>query len=150
VKILFLCTANVCRSPLAEGYLTSLLKSKKDQNIQVMSAGIMAFSGAPAFECAVGVGRTFGFDLSQHRARQFTLQMGQEADQILCMETWQAARVMNTHPGIADKVKLLGSYHPAAQRLLQINDPRSFTIADTIKTFELIRASVDSILIKLA
>jgi protein-tyrosine phosphatase len=150
VKILFLCTANVCRSPLAEGYLFSQLKGDKDSPIQVASAGIMAFPGAPAFECSVHVGRTFGFDLSQHRARQFDLQMGQEADHILCMETWQAARVMNTHPGIADKVKLLGSYHPSAQRLLQINDPRTFTIADTIKTFELIRVSVDSILTKLA
>ena len=150
MKILFLCTANVCRSPLAEGYLASLLRGKKDPAIQVASAGIMAFPGAPAFECAVGVGRTFGFDLSHHRARQFSLQMGQEADQILCMETWQAARVMTLHPSLADKVKLLGSYHPAAQRLLQINDPRAFTVAETVKTFELIRASVDSIITKLA
>lgn len=148
-KILFICTANVCRSPLAEGYFRYLLEANRQPEIEVSSAGILALSGARAFPCAVSVAENFGFDLSGHTARRLTMEVAEEADLILCMETWQAGSVIDIDPKFMGKVQLLGSHHPGSNRLFQIPDPRSFTVQETAKTFDLIRPSVETVLQKL-
>jgi len=93
MKVLFICTANVCRSPLAEGYLKRLLKENPLQDVQVESAGVIALHGSSAYECAIEVARQTGFDLKGHTARQITAEMAEATDQILCMETWHASRI---------------------------------------------------------
>jgi len=146
MNVVYVCTANVCRSPLSEGYFRLLTQSHpRASEIEVSSAGIMALSGAPAFECSVEVGKQFGFDLSRHRARQLDDEIGQNADRILCMETWQVAKVVSQFPQFSDKTMLLGTFHPSRIRLMQIPDPHSFTAAETYKTFQLIKASIEAI-----
>ena len=144
-KVLFVCTANVCRSPLAEGYLNALVQKKGLSGINAVSAGIAAFSGGPAFECAVDVARQHLFDLSRHRAQQLTPELGNSVDRILCMETWQARVVMEMDPGFSGKVSLLGRYHPDANALLQIPDPRDFNVPETLRVFEIIQSSVNGL-----
>jgi low molecular weight protein-tyrosine phosphatase len=143
MKVLFICTANVCRSPLAEGYLKHLLKTNPVDGVTVESAGIMALTGSSAFECAADVAHAIGFDLSSHRARKLTVAMGEEADLILCMETWQAKEVLKVDPNWIAKVALLGNYHSSKNRLFQIPDPASFTTEHTMDVFKLIRDAVD-------
>ena len=145
MKVLFICTANVCRSPLAEGYLKHLLKTKPLEQVTVESAGVMALTGSSAFECAMEVAQLSGFDLSAHRARKLTPAIGKEADLILCMETWQAKEVLKVDPNWIEKVALLGNYHSSKRRLFQIPDPRSFTTDDTAEVFELIRDSIENL-----
>jgi protein-tyrosine phosphatase len=145
MKVLFICTANVCRSPLAEGYLKYLLKSRPVPDVFVESAGVMALTGSPAFECAVEVAQVSGFDISAHRARRLTSSMGDEAGLILCMETWQAKEVLNLNPDWLAKVSLLGKYHSNQRSLFQIPDPREFTTEHTMDVFQLIRDSVNNL-----
>ena len=145
MKILFICTANVCRSPLAEGYSKHLLGNDSHSGIEVGSAGVLAHSGSSAFDCAVEVARLSGFDLAPHKARRITIEMAHDSDLILCMETWQASRVLDLDPNLIDKTVLLGNYHPSKQRLLQIPDPRSFNVTDTLEVFQMIQESVQGL-----
>lgn len=146
MRVIFVCTGNVCRSPLAEGYLRALLKERGLDGLEVSSAGVAALVGAPAFECAVDVARRFRFDISDHRAQQLTPAMIENADKILCMEAWQASAVIEMNPKQIDRVALLGSFHPKKQLLMPIPDPRDFDVQETLPVFDLIRSSVEGYL----
>jgi protein-tyrosine phosphatase len=150
MKVLFICTANVCRSPLAEGYLKRLLKRNPLPNVEVESAGVIALQGSSAYECAVEVARQSGFDLNRHIAQQITVEMANAVDQILCMETWHASRILDLDQALLSKTMLLGNYHPSQKRLLQVPDPRSFTVPDTLEVFSLIQHSVEGLYKKLS
>jgi protein-tyrosine phosphatase len=145
MKVLFVCTANVCRSPLAEGYLRNLLNQNTGSDLDVSSAGVLARTGAPAFDCSVEVARLQGFNLQEHQARQLTVDIAQSSDLILCMETWQAAKVVELETTFLSKTILLGSYHPQGHKLFQIPDPRNFDVQCTLEVFELIQKSVDAL-----
>jgi low molecular weight protein-tyrosine phosphatase len=145
MKVLFICTANVCRSPLAEGYLKHLLRAHPIKKLEVASAGVLAVNGYPVFECAVEVARQTGFDLSSHKARLLTSEMAQEADSILCMETLHVSKVLDLDNKLISKTSLLGNYHPSKKHLFQISDPRNFDVECTRETFQLIQDSVEGL-----
>jgi protein-tyrosine phosphatase len=144
--VIFVCTANVCRSPLAEGYLRDLLQKRKLDGVELSSAGVAALVGAPPFECAAETAQRFGFSITSHRSRQLTPEMIAGADKILCMEAWQANAVIEMAPESMDRVALLGSFHPRRQLLMPIPDPRDFSVKETLPVFELIQNSVDGYL----
>jgi protein-tyrosine phosphatase len=156
MKVIFVCTANVCRSPLAEGYLklllagaspgASSLEMSLSDKLDISSAGVAALTGSPPFDCALEVAKQFQFDISQKRAQQLTLPMIQSADRILCMETWQASAVMQIDPSGSQKVSLLGAYHPLKRPLLQIPDPEDFSTAEMFITFEVMRGAIEGFL----
>ncbi len=145
MKLLFICTANVCRSPLAEGYLKKLLQTGNPE-IEVSSAGIHAIPNVPAFECAMEVARQFEFDLSAHKARPLTALLANQADRILCMESWHAAKVVEVDLSAMPRVTLLGSHFPEGHPLLQIRDPKAFTVSETLRIFSpFIKSSVENL-----
>jgi protein-tyrosine phosphatase len=144
MKILFVCTGNVCRSPLGEGYLKHLLSRNGQNGVEVSSAGIAALVGAPPFECAMEVAQKHGFDISEHVARQITGPLIEEIDRIFCMESWQANIVREMDPKRAKRVMLLGSYHPDNSPQFQIPDPVDFTVPETLITFDLIKPSIEN------
>ncbi len=143
MKILFVCTGNVCRSPLAEGYFKSLLNEQNISGIHAGSAGIAALVGAQPFECAQEVAEVNSFDISGKRSEQLTPELIREYDHVICMESWQASIAMQMEPEHSGKIALLGSYHPDGKSLVQIPDPRDFTFPETLRTFEAIKESVE-------
>lgn len=72
MNIVFVCTGNTCRSPLAEGLMKKKIEEKGITSITVTSAGIAAFSGDPVSENSVKAAKKYGVDISQHRARQIS------------------------------------------------------------------------------
>src|SRR5207249_11589203 len=83
-NVLFVCTGNICRSPLAAALLERALK-ERGLEVAVTSAGTGAWDGAPASEGAYPVGLERGPDLSGHRARLLTREPVQRADPILTL-----------------------------------------------------------------
>jgi protein-tyrosine phosphatase len=69
-SILVVCTGNICRSPMAEGFLRSLLGDRGAAGIDVSSVGTSGWDGSPATDEAVEAGLERGIDISRHRARR--------------------------------------------------------------------------------
>jgi protein-tyrosine-phosphatase/tRNA A37 threonylcarbamoyladenosine synthetase subunit TsaC/SUA5/YrdC len=92
-RIVFVCTGNTCRSPLAEGLCRKLLADKlrcsptelPKHGFLVQSAGLAAMMGAEAAPEAVAVARELGADLSGHGSQPLTIEMLLEADRLFAM-----------------------------------------------------------------
>ncbi len=84
MKILFICTGNTCRSPMAAALMNKIAENN-DLDISAQSAGIYADPGEPASEEAIEVMADYGIDLSSHRSRNISDDMIAESDLILTM-----------------------------------------------------------------
>jgi protein-tyrosine-phosphatase len=85
MHLLFVCTGNTCRSPLAEAIARRLIRDRAIAEMTVGSAGISAWPGGPASDGALLVALEHGIDLSDQRARQLTAEIVAHADLILTM-----------------------------------------------------------------
>jgi len=85
MHVLFVCTGNTCRSPMAEAIARRLVEERGLATVTVGSAGTSAWPDAPASDGALLVAMELGMDLSQHRARQLSPELVAGADLILTM-----------------------------------------------------------------
>ena len=84
--VVFVCTANVCRSPMAEKLLEdAFAKSKIRKKLRVFSAGLTAVEGDKASGNSVAACEEVGLDLSDHRSSTLTQGTLQNASAIFCM-----------------------------------------------------------------
>ncbi len=84
--VVFICTANVCRSPMAEKlFEEALTKSSSKQKISVFSAGISAMDGDKASDNSIIACDEVGLDLSDHRSAAITRATIENASAIFCM-----------------------------------------------------------------
>lgn len=84
--VLFICTGNLCRSPMAEALLRARLASDEARrDWQVASAGVWAAEGRPASTYSVEEMARRGIDLRAHRSRNVTRELMAEADLVLAM-----------------------------------------------------------------
>ncbi len=86
MEIVFVCTGNTCRSPLAEGLMKKLLKERGIENIEVSSAGLAAYAGDEVSEKSVKAAENYGIDISAHRSRRINSYMLENAF-FVCMTT---------------------------------------------------------------
>ena len=92
LRVLFVCTGNTCRSPLAAIALRAELGDDAER-VEISSAGTAASKGQPASEGSVRVAEADGFDLSGHRSRPLTIDMARKADFIFMMSPGHRAAV---------------------------------------------------------
>jgi protein-tyrosine phosphatase len=110
--VVFICTGNTCRSPLAEALCKKRLADRLGCTVEelpargflVLSAGLAAAPGDSAATEAVAVAREYGADLGQHRSRPLTLELAAQADELVTM-TRGHLQALSAHlqaqPGIA-------------------------------------------------
>jgi protein-tyrosine phosphatase len=94
-NVLFVCTGNVCRSPLAERMLAAQVR---DLPITVASAGAQALVGRPVDEPSRKAAYELGFDVEGHVAQRFTPQMVNQADLILTAESSHRSIIVQAEP----------------------------------------------------
>lgn len=111
-RILFICTGNTCRSPMAASYFYHLAQGEGQDDLVVESAGLAAWPGAPASEQAIQVLAEEGIDLREHRAQQVTREMIEDADLILTMTWDQREAVLQLVPQAQGKVFTLKEMDP--------------------------------------
>ena len=85
LRLLYVCTGNTCRSPLAEAITRSRAAERGMAHIDVKSAGTMAFEGSPASGGACRVAAEQGLELDRHAARVLTAELLEWADLVLAM-----------------------------------------------------------------
>lgn len=144
-NILFVCTGNICRSPMAEGYLKRLLDDNPTGNIQVGSAGLIALPGNPASFNAVRVAKENSFSLEEHSARPVTAELVADADLVLVMEHRQRQKLLSRHPEASDKILLLRHFALYGSRDRAINDPYGRNLDAYRFCFQDIKECVDSL-----
>src|SRR6266540_1039065 len=83
--ILLVCTGNICRSPMASGFLAGLLRDQGVHGVSVESCGVSAWEGSPATPEAVEAMRERGLDISGHVARRMNRRIIEAADLIVGM-----------------------------------------------------------------
>ncbi|MDW7755873.1 MAG: hypothetical protein SCH68_11985 [Brevefilum sp.] len=106
--ILFVCTANRFRSPIAALYFArEVVRRGEDQDTQVASAGTWASPGQPAMPKAVQLAKEYGLDLSYHKSRIVSEDLLVQSDLILVMEGGHKEALRHEFPGTADRVYLL-------------------------------------------
>ncbi|MDI3533366.1 MAG: ribose 5-phosphate isomerase [Synergistaceae bacterium] len=110
-EVLFVCTGNTCRSPMAAGIVRFLLEKKGLANLwSVSSRGLMAEDGALPSELAVKVLlEEYGIDISSHRAAQVTESDLAAASLIVAMTVSQVEQIKRLFPAHADRVYLYGA-----------------------------------------
>ena len=135
--ILFVCTGNVCRSPMAEYILRHRLGGKPGVTIE--SAGVMAPQSMPASAGAADVLEEWKIDISQHRSRMLTRELVGAATLILVMTEQHLKDVLSAFPSAKGRVFLLKSFGTSRQGE-DIADP----IGLPVNVYRQVRDEIDS------
>jgi protein-tyrosine-phosphatase len=106
--ILFVCTGNTCRSPLAEAIARRALQEEGLEGFHVGSAGVHAAPGGRASSGSLEVARANGLDLEAFVSRPLTPDLVENADLILVMEPAHRSAVLGLAPQADTKTLLLG------------------------------------------
>ncbi|HEY1489796.1 MAG TPA: serine hydroxymethyltransferase [Verrucomicrobiae bacterium] len=106
--ILFICTGNVCRSPMAEALFRRAVSGRGE--FRVLSAGLGAVDGQPPTSHSVRAMDELGVDISAQRSRMLTVDLVREADLILGMTHSHVDTVALLYPPASEKTFLLREF----------------------------------------
>ena len=121
-KVLFVCTANICRSPMAEAIFDALI-SDRGMPYQSHSAGTAALVGEPIAPYARTALEEVGVYAEGHRARQVEPAMLEEADLVLAMTPRHVSTLRRISTVPPDKIRTLIGYAKAAPDVEGVPDP---------------------------
>lgn len=116
LKIIFVCTGNTCRSPIAE-FLTKSIFMQQDLHANISSAGTMVIEGEPMSSGAITaltnlhlLGSELEREMSKHRSRLVNLDMVYDSDFIFAMSCEHKTFLLNNFPYQRDRIFILGDF----------------------------------------
>jgi protein-tyrosine-phosphatase len=153
-KVLFVCTGNTCRSPMAEGILKSALKKRGIKNVEVNSAGTHGLHFAPVSVFAAQIAKQKGVDLFRNRSRELTGDMIKAASLILVMAQEHLDYIIRMDPAAASKTFLLKAFARGTgasngdgeEGVLSVKDPIGGSLEDYQRSFSEIEMEIERIL----
>ena len=146
LNIIFVCTGNLCRSPVAEGVLRQRWAAMGRNDLAVSSMGIHGLDHQPASKNAQLVCEENGIDISAHLSRPLVYEELEAAHLVLGLERVHKEFINTFFPRFDDKVFLLGAWPQEATRKSNIADPMGQGMKAYRKAFEIISNHVDRIL----
>ncbi|HOD67654.1 MAG TPA: low molecular weight protein arginine phosphatase [candidate division Zixibacteria bacterium] len=121
--VLFVCTGNTCRSPMAEAALRTLLQKQRPGAFEVISAGASAATGYPATMYAIEAAKIWNCDLSGHKSRPLTADLIDRAHLIFGMSARHVQEVVRMRPAAKDKTFLLKNFPDPGPTGEEVEDP---------------------------
>lgn len=106
-SILVVCSANICRSPVAEVLLRHRLEAAGHGDVTISSAGTLGLDGAPAAAHSASILAERGLSLAGHRSKALELTALESAALILTMESGHFSLITGARPALAGRVKRL-------------------------------------------
>ncbi len=134
--MIFVCSGNTCRSPLAEGIAKKIFPETLLHDIEISSAGTSAVAGFPASALAVEVARKHAIDLAGHRTRPVNTAMIREADLILALAEQHKRTIGALEPRALAYTVLLGDF--CGEAAGDISDP----IGEGLEAYEATFAAI--------
>lgn len=128
MKIMFICTGNICRSAMAHHLFEKKISDKNIKNIEVYSSGIYAENNDVSTYEAKEVMKEYNVDLSIHRATNIRSSNIKEMDLILCMTENHKKELIYIYPELKEKIYTLKEYVRETEDGIDIKDPWGYEI----------------------
>lgn len=129
MKIMFICTGNICRSAMAEGMMKKLAKDN-DLKLDICSCGIYAEDGDYATYNAIEASEYYDVDIKKHRATNIRNSKIKEMDLILCATESHKQSVVYMYPELKEKIYTMKEYAKIDKngQDMDIKDPWGYDI----------------------
>jgi len=141
--VMFVCTGNTCRSPMAHGILQSMIEKENLKDVTVISTGTGTLDGYPVSLNSAAAAAKDGIDISQHHSTAITPELIDDADLILTMSYEHLFSVISMYPKADGKVFMLKAFpdsEPSPQ--LTVKDPIGTDFENYMKTYNEIKAEL--------
>lgn len=139
-SVLFVCTANQCRSPMAAAIMKALAVQRGEaERWQIQSAGTWAEPGRPATQLSQAAMQQRSIDLASHRSRPVDAALLAEVDMVLVMTRHHQEALQAEFPAVQDKILLVSQL---IDRQFDVEDPFGGSLDD----YELCAADLQNIL----
>jgi len=148
IRVLMVCTGNICRSPTAEGVLRrKLADAGLAGRVEVRSAGTVDYhAGSPPDHRAQRSALRRGYDLSRQRARGLRPDDFERFDLLLAMEAEHLERMTEMCPGpLVDRLRLLMDFSPQRPSGTGVPDPYYGAPAGFERVLDLIEEACDGL-----
>lgn len=136
IKPVFICSGNICRSPMAERLLMARAR-ERGMRAMAISMGTLNLQGRSAARGAVEALQEIGIDLSGHMSQGLSPGLLRMATHILVMEQAHADAIHRLDPGLSERVALLGRYDGGND---EIDDP----VGQPVEAFRICRDRLDA------
>jgi protein-tyrosine-phosphatase len=143
--VLFLCTGDTCRGPMAAGVLRKILDDAGLKSFEIRSAGVMTVTGLLATPETTQMLKSFGVELDRHRSTPMTVDLLSRSDLILGMTPLHTQQALRTDPKVRARTFLLKEYARSDLKKVQIDDPMGNTLEIYKKVFSEIKTACQQI-----